>query len=127
MSMKNILLTQDQYNALKERVSGVIPDPGQDVVIPDPEVSYITNKELMSILKISRRTAGRWRETGHLPYIKIEHKLYYPTSGILNSFRTSPCAANPCGHSPPPVDDDPCEEIPEMQCEKCPLFLLMNS
>jgi len=126
MIMKNILLTPDQYNALEERVSRVIPDPCQDVVIPDLEVYYITNKELMSILKISRRTSGRWRETGHLPFIKIEHKLYYPTSGILNSFRTSPGASNPCGHSPPLIDD-PYEEIPEMQCEKCPLFLLMNS
>lgn len=126
MIMKNILLTPDQYNALKERVSRVIPDPVQDVVIPDLEVYYITNKELMSILKISRRTAGRWRETGHLPFIKIEHKLYYPTSGILNSFRTAPCASIPCGHSPPLIED-PYEEIPEMQCKKCPLFLLMIS
>jgi hypothetical protein len=125
--MKQILLTQEQYNALKERVSGAIPVPDQDVIIPDLEVYYITNSELMSILKISRRTAARWRETGHLPYIKIEHTLYYPTNGILNSFGTSPSASKLCGHSPPVVDDDPCDEIPVMQCEKCPLFLLMKS
>ena len=124
--MKKILLTPVQYDALKKRISGVVPDPDSDVVIPDLEVYYITNSELMSILKISRRTTGRWRETGHLPFIKIEHKLYYPTSGILNSFRTSPGASNPCGHSPP-MDDDVDEEIPVMQCEKCPLFLLMVS
>jgi hypothetical protein len=104
----------------------VIPVTDQDVVIPDLEVYYITNKELMSILKISRRTAGRWRETGHLPFLKIEHKLYYAINGILNSFRTIQSASNPCGHSPPLIEA-PCEEIPEMQCEKCPLFLLMRS
>jgi len=126
MIMKNILLTPDQYDALKKRVSGVIPDPDSDVIIPDLEAHYITNAELMSILKISRRTAKRWRDTGHLPYIKIEHKLYYPTNGILNSFGTTPCASKPCGHSPPEVND-PDDEIPVMQCEKCPLFLLMIS
>ena len=124
--MKKILLTPDQYDALKKRISGVVPDPDSDVVIPDLEVYYITNSELMSILKISRRTTGRWRETGHLPFIKIEHTLYYPINGILNSFGTSPSASNPCGHSPP-VDSNPDEEIPVMQCEKCPLFLLMFS
>ena len=124
--MKNILLTPDQYDALKKRIAGVIPDPDSDVIIPDLEAFYITNTELMSILHISRRTAGRWRETGHLPFIKIEHTLYYPINGILNSFGTSPSASNPCGHSPP-VDSDPDEEIPVMQCEKCPLFLLMIS
>jgi len=124
--MKKILLTPDQYNALKQRIAGVIPEPGSDVVIPDLEVYYITNKELMSILKISRRTTGRWRESGHLPYIKIEHKLYYPIKGILNSFGTSPCASKPCGHSPP-IDEIVDDEIPVMQCEKCPLFLLLIS
>ena len=117
MNMKNILLTCDQYNALKKRASGVIPDPDHDLVIPDLEANYITNKELMSILKISRRTTRRWCLSGHLPFIKIEHKLYYPTNGIMNSF----------GISSPPPDTDQDEEIPEMQCEKCPLFLLMIS
>lgn len=124
--MKNILLTRDQYDALKKRISGVIPDPDQNVLIPDLETNYITNSELMSILNISRRTAHRWRETGHLPYIKIEHKLYYPTNSILNSFGLSTCDSKPCGHSPPSNDDQD-EEIPQMQCEKCPLFLLMIS
>ena len=126
MNMKNILLTCDQYNALKKRASGVIPDPDNDVVIPDLEANYITNKELMSILKISRRTTRRWCLSGHLPFIKIEHKLYYPTKGIMNSFALSPGDSKPCGHSPPLVADQD-EEIPEMQCEKCPLFLLMIS
>ncbi len=123
--MHEILLSQKQYGALLFRLDALKEKMNTMQANPGSEDQYITNEELMRLLRVSRRTVLRWRETYRLPYIKIGRKLYYNAEIILNSFRMHP-------NSPPeavsrlPDDPEPEAVMPQMECERCPLFVLLN-
>ena len=125
--MENILLTTEQFDALNRRIVEKNPDLASLINPSEFDENYITNPELMRLLKVSRRTIQRWRMNGRLPFIKIGKKMYYRTDSILNSFRMPTCSTIAGGHSPPPDYDESEEEIQQMECLKCPLFLILNS
>ncbi len=116
---KNIPLSQEQFNALNRRVVSQPP------LIKKSEFDdgYINNEEFMSLLKISKRTAQRWRMSGKLPFVKIGKKLYYPLDSILSGFCLHPMG----GHSPPGVGEVQERDGEGMECIKCPLFVILNS
>jgi hypothetical protein len=125
--MKRILLTKEQYVALYTWIKENRPELSPTLKTPEGEDNYITNYELMLLLHVSRRTTLRMRTTGGLPYLKIGRKIYYNTKNLLNFFRVQPCNVLPGGHSPPPEDDGPDNEIEQMECLRCPLFVILNS
>ena len=43
---------------------------------------FISNKELMELFDVNSPTATRWRDSGELPFFKIERKIYYKIEDI---------------------------------------------
>lgn len=117
--MKNIPLNQEQYDALNRRI---VNQPSV-IIKSEFDDGYINNEELMSLLKVSRRTVQRWRVKGQLPFVKIGKKLYYPLDKIMSGFCLHPVG----GHSPPPVGEVQEGDGMGMECVKCPLFVILNS
>lgn len=127
MVMKNILLTKEQFDALNRRILGKNPDLETIINPSEFEKFYITNSELMKLLRVSRRTIQRWRMNGRIPFVKIGNNLYYRKDVLLDSFRTYSCGAIAGGLSPPPDYDELEEEFQPSKCIRCPLFLILNS
>ena len=47
-----------------------------------PGVGYLTNREAMSALGVSKATLARWRADGTLPFSKIGNSLYYAVDDV---------------------------------------------
>ncbi len=50
---------------------------------------YLTNREVCQLLRISSRTLQFWRDTGKIPFIRLQGKILYRESEIekqLNVF-----------------------------------------
>lgn len=43
---------------------------------------YLTNREVCQLLRISSRTLQNWRDTGKIPFIKLERKILYRESVV---------------------------------------------
>lgn len=124
--MEDILLSQKQYDALLSRLDEINRDMTSIIVKSDPEGNYINNHDLMKLLQISKSTAQRWRDCGRLPFVKIQQKIYYRTDFILNNFKVR--SQQPTEVEYPPPEETHIEEfIVPTGCEKCPLFVILNS
>lgn len=54
----------------------------------EPKEKWLDNQELMQLLKISKRTAQHYRDSGLISFSQVGNKLYYRLSDIeelLNS------------------------------------------
>lgn len=45
---------------------------------------WLDNQDVCNILSISKRTLQTYRDRGKLPYIQIEHKMYYRAKDVEN-------------------------------------------
>ena len=117
--MKNIPINKEQFDALNRRVVS----HSSPVTKSEFDDGYINNEEFRDLLKVSKRTAQRWRMSGSLPFVKIGKKLYYPLDTILNSFSLHPPVKIEGGLSPPMEEGDG----EGFECVKCPLFVILNS
>ena len=124
--MEDILLSQKQYQALIDRLNEINKDMNLLKVKSDPEAKYITNSDLLAMLKVTAKTAYRWRKSGRLPYIKPGKKLFYRAEAILDSFRVQSISPVEADHSPP-VDNEITGDKSFQGCERCPLFMILNS
>jgi hypothetical protein len=123
MIMNNIPLKKEQFDALNRRIVN------QPSLIEKSEFDdgYNNNEEFMGLLKVSKRTAQRWRMSGQLPFVKIGKKLYYPLDSIMNSFCLHTASVSMGGHSPPLMGEVQEVDGEAMECVKCPLFVILNS
>ena len=119
--MEDLLLSQKQYFALLRRLDEINQDVTSIKIKSEPDTNYIKNSDLMALLGVSKRTAQRWRLNGRLPFVKIGRKLYYRTDEVMNCFRVLPGDAIETRHSPPLG-----ELAIQMECERCPLFVILN-
>ena len=77
--MKQISLNEDFLNQITEKVKEVIDlkyRPSNEVIIDDVQ--------LRDMLKISRRTALNYRNSGKLKFYKIENKIFYFLSDVYD-------------------------------------------
>ena len=44
---------------------------------------YLTNREVCQLLHISSRTLQNWRDTGKIPFIRLQGKILYRESDIV--------------------------------------------
>lgn len=124
--MEDILLSVKQYQALITRLDEINQDVTSIKLKSGPDANYISNTELLTLLHISKSTSQRLRNSGRLPFIKIGKKLYFRTDIILNFFNMIPPSPDDEGHSLP-VDATNSEDSLQIECERCPLFVILNS
>jgi len=53
-----------------------------DILRQQSDETYITNVELLALMKISASTAKKWRDFGYLPFYLIIYKYYYTMKDI---------------------------------------------
>jgi hypothetical protein len=124
--MENIELSVQQYKALLSRLDELNHGVTAMRIKSDSEERYITNIDLRKQLQVSKRTEQRWRDTGRLPFIQIGKKIYYEVETILKSFRVG--TNNPGEVENQPADENvPEKDISQMECLRCPLFVILNS
>jgi hypothetical protein len=124
--MDDILLSQKQYQALLTRLDEITADVTTIKLQSHPEDHYIDNHDLLMILQVTNRTIQRWRKSGRLPFKKLGSKFYYRADLIMDTFKMlckGPVEAEKPAIEVPPQSDD---EI-QIACERCPLFLILNS
>lgn len=44
--------------------------------------TFVDNEDFIHLMKISKRTAQTWRDSGTIPFSQIGNKIYYKTSDI---------------------------------------------
>jgi hypothetical protein len=124
--MDELFLSQKKYQALITRLDEIIADVTTIKLQSHPEEHYIDNNDLLMILHVTNRTIIRWRNSGLLPYKKLGNKFYYRADLVLDSFKML-CKM-------PIEDEKPTVEVPpqsddeiQIACERCPLFMILNS
>ena len=125
--MQDILLSVKQYLALISRLDEINDDVTAIKLQSHLEDHYIDNHDLLMILQVSIRTLRRWRNTGKLPYKKLGHRFYYRADLIMDVFKVRPEEMDDdhsASASPPTPPDE--TEI-QITCERCPLFVILNS
>lgn len=46
---------------------------------------YLTNREVCQLLRISSRTLQNWRDTGKIPFVRLQGKILYQETDILST------------------------------------------
>jgi hypothetical protein len=84
--MNAIILTVEQYQELLTQISEIKSSLSQQQ--KNPSEIFVDNVEFIDLMKISKRTAQHWRDTGVISFSQIGSKIYYRMSDIeelLNS------------------------------------------
>jgi len=72
-----------QSEAFKDIVSKLdILTQRFDAKQKQPKEQWLDNQELMQMLKISKRTAQHYRDTGVISFSQVGNKIYYKLSDI---------------------------------------------
>jgi len=77
--MEVILLSKVHYDELKMEIK-TIKEYLKKVAVPSE--SFIDNKDFLKLMKVSDKTAQRWRVQGKIGYSQIAGKIYYRLSDI---------------------------------------------
>ena len=131
--MQDILLSLKQYRALISRLDEINDDVTEIKHQSHPEDRYIDNHDLSMILHITLRTLRRWRRSGKLPYKKLGHRFYYRADCIMDVFKVQPDEIKDevepvCENEHLPHETTPPDETEfQITCERCPLFVILNS
>lgn len=73
--MEAIILTSEQFDTLKASIEEI----KRNLTKPTSsnEVVFIDNQEFIDLMKISPRTAQKWRDDGVIAFSQIGNKIYY--------------------------------------------------
>jgi hypothetical protein len=80
--MDAIILTVEQYKELLTQISEIKDSLSEKQ--KNPSEIFVDNQEFIDLMKISKRTAQHWRDTGVISFSQIGSKIYYRMSDIEN-------------------------------------------
>lgn len=75
------ILSEKEYQEIISRLNDLEKEVKENHKIPQ-EVFY-DNQEFLQIMHLSKRTASKWRSENLISYSKVEGKIYYKHSDIL--------------------------------------------
>jgi hypothetical protein len=78
--MEAIILSEDQYLELITKVDQI--DLRVQNLAKGPPKTFIDNTEFLKLMKISTRTAQKWRDEKVIAFSQIGSKLYYRYTDI---------------------------------------------
>lgn len=78
--MEAIILSKEQFDGLISKIDE-FNEKLNSKSTPQQEV-FLDNEELISMLKISRRTAQTWRDEGKISFSQVGSKIYYKLSDV---------------------------------------------
>jgi hypothetical protein len=52
-----------------------------------PSSRMLNSEQVMEMLNVSSTTLQKWRNNGSIPFTRIDNKIYYPESDILDTLK----------------------------------------
>lgn len=76
--MNAIILSEGHFKKLENLILQI--KIKLDAVVPTQK--FIDNAEFLALLKVSKRTAQFWRDTGMIAYSQVGNKIYYQLNDV---------------------------------------------
>jgi len=80
--MEVITIQSEAFNLIVEKIEAV--NKRLDAKDKEPKETWLDNVEVMALLKISKRTAQTYRDSGLISFSQVGNKIYYRLSDIEN-------------------------------------------
>lgn len=78
--MEAIILSKEQYQTIVDSLSEI--NTRLNAKDKEPKEVWLDNQELMQLLKISKRTAQHYRDTGLISFSQVGNKIYYKLADV---------------------------------------------
>ena len=78
--MEAIILTKDHYQDVLAKIEAINTSITKNN--KEPKDEFLDNQEFIQLMKISKRTAQTWRDSGIVSFSQIGGKVYYRMSDI---------------------------------------------
>ena len=78
--MEVITIQSEAFNQIVEKIDAV--NKRLDAKEKEPKETWLDNTEIMALLKISKRTAQTYRDSGLISFAQVGNKIYYRLSDI---------------------------------------------
>ena len=78
--MEVITIQSEAFNQIVEKIEAV--NKRLDTKDKEPKETWLDNVEVMALLKISKRTAQTYRDSGLISFSQVGNKIYYRLSDI---------------------------------------------
>ncbi len=78
--MEVITIQSEAFNLIVAKIDAV--NKRLDAKDKEPKETWLDNTEVMALLKISKRTAQTYRDSGLVSFSQVGNKIYYRLSDI---------------------------------------------
>ena len=78
--MEVITIQSEAFSQIVEKIDAV--NKRLDAKEKEPKETWLDNTEVMAMLKISKRTAQTYRDSGLISFSQVGNKIYYRLSDI---------------------------------------------
>lgn len=78
--MEVVTIQSEAFNQIVEKIEAV--QKRLDAKEKQPKEIWLDNQELMQTLKISKRTAQHYRDSGIISFSQVGNKIYYRLSDV---------------------------------------------
>ena len=78
--MEVVTIQSEAFNQIVEKIEAV--HKRLDAKEKEPKEKWLDNQELMQLLKISKRTAQHYRDSGLISFSQVGNKIYYRLSDV---------------------------------------------
>lgn len=72
-------------NAIKDGVQEVLKKESSNSSKTESEEDLLNIEDVQKIFRVSKVTIHKWKKAGLLPYYKVNRKLYFKKSEVINS------------------------------------------
>lgn len=73
--MNAVILTEEQYEKINQKLDYILKKIDEEKAKPSEQI--IDNEDFLKKMKVSRRTAQKWRDEGIISFSQIGGKIYY--------------------------------------------------
>jgi hypothetical protein len=78
--MEVVTIQSEAFNEIVKKIEAV--HSRLDAKEKEPKEKWLDNQELMLLLKISKRTAQHYRDSGLISFSQVGNKIYYKLSDV---------------------------------------------
>lgn len=78
--MEVVTITSEAFNEIKQGIAEL--NKKLEAKEKEPKEKWLDNQELMLLLKISKRTAQHYRDSGLITFSQLGAKIYYRLSDV---------------------------------------------
>lgn len=79
------LKVDDLIDIIKKSVSDVISSKKTEASIDPPPEDLMNIEDIQKIFNVSKVTVHKWKKKGLLPYYKMNRKVYFKKSEVIDS------------------------------------------